>query len=183
MKRAFTLIEMMVVICIIGILASMLLFGVSIGQKKSKEIKCVDIVQTITKGLESYNNENFSFPPDTHTITVTGTDPEIGLHPLNCDSLIRYLAPTQAKAKGYNDPRQLGTEDFINIPEQYLLLHPKLKKWVVVDPWKRPLIYDNNSDETGSTPPIYNIHSYDLHSAGPNGKDELGKGDDIPQVK
>ena len=52
----------------------------------------------------------------------------------------------------------------------------ELKDGEALDPWGRPYVYV--SVNGGS--PTHRTRSYDLHSLGPNGKDEDGAGDDVP---
>ena len=55
--------------------------------------------------------------------------------------------------------------------------HP-FKDGSTLDPWGQPWIYINNVD--GTAPPDWpRFDSYVIYSKGPDGKDELGDGDDV----
>ncbi len=62
LKKAFTLIELMVVIAIIGIIASIVLVSVvSVGEKARDAVRKLDLTQ-IQKALEVYQIDNDSYP-------------------------------------------------------------------------------------------------------------------------
>lgn len=57
-KKGFTLIELMVVITIVGLLASMVLAGLSVSQKNARDTVRVNNVKELQKALELYRNAN-----------------------------------------------------------------------------------------------------------------------------
>lgn len=61
-RRKFTLIEMLVVICIIGILMSLFLVGVQHAVNAAKRTKFLGGVATMRATLEQYKNKNGSYP-------------------------------------------------------------------------------------------------------------------------
>src|SRR5688572_17396671 len=63
-NRAFTLIEMLVVIAIIGILASMLLPAVARAKQAGHKIKCVSQLKQLAYALQMYADEHDGeYPP------------------------------------------------------------------------------------------------------------------------
>ena len=63
MKRRFTLIELLIVITIIAILASMLLPALNQARNKSKSIKCVNHLKQLGVGLQLYADDNNGYIP------------------------------------------------------------------------------------------------------------------------
>ena len=61
-RRKFTLIEMLVVLCIIGILMSLFLVGVQHAINAGKRTKFLGEVASIRAALEQYKNKNGSYP-------------------------------------------------------------------------------------------------------------------------
>ncbi|HUD02706.1 MAG TPA: prepilin-type N-terminal cleavage/methylation domain-containing protein, partial [Candidatus Paceibacterota bacterium] len=61
-KKGFTLIELMVVIAIIGILASIIMVSLSSAQSKGRDAKRVADIRTIQLALEEYYNDNGNYP-------------------------------------------------------------------------------------------------------------------------
>jgi general secretion pathway protein G len=61
-QKAFTLVEILVVIAIIGLLATIVAASVSAARAKSRDSRRYAEVNTIQKGLELYYDENGSYP-------------------------------------------------------------------------------------------------------------------------
>jgi prepilin-type N-terminal cleavage/methylation domain-containing protein len=61
-RRKFTLIEMLVVLCIIGILISLFLVGVQHAINAGKRTKFLGEVATVRAALEQYKNKNGFYP-------------------------------------------------------------------------------------------------------------------------
>ena len=62
MKKGFTIIELLVVVCIIGILTSVILVATSSARKKSRDDKRKADLQSVALGLEMYYAKNKSYP-------------------------------------------------------------------------------------------------------------------------
>jgi prepilin-type N-terminal cleavage/methylation domain-containing protein len=62
-KQGFTLIEILVVIAIIGILASVALVGLGPVQKKGRDARRISDLRQIQTALELYFTKNGSYPP------------------------------------------------------------------------------------------------------------------------
>lgn len=68
-KKGFTLIELIVVICIIGILASVLIPQISGYVREAKKIKVLDQSRSVVMAVESYNLKNTVKIQDSETIS------------------------------------------------------------------------------------------------------------------
>jgi len=76
-KRGFTLIELMVVIALIGILASVVLASFTSVRARNRDGKRVSDMREIEKALNLYQIENGTFPIPTdplNPVTITGDD-------------------------------------------------------------------------------------------------------------
>lgn len=71
-KRGFTLIELLVVLTIIGILASLVIINVSNARKSGRDAKRVANLKSIQTALEMYAEKNGGYPV-TFTRVATGT--------------------------------------------------------------------------------------------------------------
>ncbi|MDZ7587218.1 MAG: type II secretion system protein [Patescibacteria group bacterium] len=77
MKKGFTLIEMLVVIAIIGILASIGLGTFTSAQRKARDARRKNDLTTVAKALEVYFNDHSLYPADdddSHQIKGCNTD-------------------------------------------------------------------------------------------------------------
>jgi prepilin-type N-terminal cleavage/methylation domain-containing protein len=78
--RGFTLIELMVVIAIIGILASIIMVSLSSAQAKARDARRIADINTLKLSLEMYYNDNLKYPSSLGALvpnymSVLPTDP------------------------------------------------------------------------------------------------------------
>lgn len=73
-ERGFTLIELLVVIAIIGILASIILTSLGSTQSKARDARRMEDISSIQKALALYLTTSGTYPIETSTTTLTGTD-------------------------------------------------------------------------------------------------------------
>src|SRR5262245_31443425 len=64
-RRGFTLIELLVVIAIIGLLAGLLLSGISTAKDKARRITCANNLRQINLGLQMYIDDSHDATPST----------------------------------------------------------------------------------------------------------------------
>ena len=70
----FTLIELLVVLAIISLLASVIFASVGSIQKKSRDARRMEDVNSLVKALSIYQTGRNRYPVSTSTITLDGTD-------------------------------------------------------------------------------------------------------------
>ena len=96
-KKGFTLIELVVVMCIIAILASALIPQISGYITEDKKMKVLDQSRTVVMAVDSYNLKNTVKLDDSSTIEKIKTNPgvskylndEVKLDNLNDDTTIK----------------------------------------------------------------------------------------------
>jgi len=85
-RNAFTLIEILVVIGIIGILMAFLLPALEKAREKANAAKCATNLRSLGEALSMYTNENHGNYP--RTIYVKGTPPTAGTNPTAIDPFV-----------------------------------------------------------------------------------------------
>ena len=69
-ERAFTLIELLIVMAVIAILASLLLPTLSRAKERAKTVACINNLKQIGIGIQLYVGDNNRYPPDMATNSV-----------------------------------------------------------------------------------------------------------------
>ncbi len=73
-NTGFTLIELLVVLAIIALLASVIFASMTAVQKKGRDTRRMEDVNSIKKALELYQTSRNRYPKSETQITLTGTD-------------------------------------------------------------------------------------------------------------
>lgn len=86
-KKGFTLIELLVVVAVIGILASVILLGLSSVRGKGRDARRITDLKQLQNALELYFNACSHYPPALTNLTNPGADctANIGINQLPTD--------------------------------------------------------------------------------------------------
>lgn len=188
---AFTLIEMLVVITIIGILASMAFPVVTGVMNKARKVRCLAVIKDLHVAIKGYQTEYNHYPS-----TKTGDDAELNTKEGN-EPLLQVLlgAKNQQNSGGLNTR---GIK-FIDLPvaknERGGVIGTDIENYKLVDEWGVGyyVIMDTNGDEKVANPDTRNSDSkisggasqdlpvgVAIYSLGPDGpKVEVPSKDDV----
>ncbi len=100
LKRGFTLIELMVVIAIIGILATIITGSLSSSRAKGNDARRIADIKSIQVSLELYYNDNLMYPKNIYA--TSGTAPNNGLAP-------SYISVVSTDPSGNTTPQTCAT--------------------------------------------------------------------------
>lgn len=184
-KRAFTLIEMLVVVAIIAILLSISFAAFSGAGNSAKKAASKTLIEQIKTALENYSNDFGDYPPS---------------------------SPRRSKDKGVNDGIEslvkclMTTEKngpYLQFNDKQLYDSDSDGAYEVIDGWGRPLIYLHNKDyakgqkvsildenltaktidvkgtKSDKTSQYYSLSSFQIWSCGLDGLSNGGKDDDV----
>jgi prepilin-type N-terminal cleavage/methylation domain-containing protein len=146
--RAFTLVEMLVVIAIIAILAGILLPALGAAKTKAKVAQARTEMNTLINGIKQYESEYNRYPAST-TAEQTGADYTFGLSNEPNAHVIAILLDKDvlSNAGGTRNPRHLT---FFNAKQPGDTTSPGIgSDWEFRDPWGTPYVIslDINRDE------------------------------------
>ena len=96
-EEGFTLIELLIVIVVLGILAGIVVFGVSTFRHDAQVAACKADVKTVSVASDAYNAKNGSFAtaiPGTATTTLVGAGYLKAAPAVNTEYTVTYTATT-----------------------------------------------------------------------------------------
>lgn len=170
--RAFTLVEMLVVMAIIGILAGLVLGGAGFAQKKAARDRAKSEIQAMEAALEGYKSDNAIYPRTAVTDALDATK-TTSPSSYKAASLELY----KALSGDENLDRSLSQAEKDNGGKSYMELKPgqltpkDVKKPVeaLVDPFGNPYGYSTIGAKAQETTPPQakgNNTTFDLWSTG-----------------
>ncbi len=147
-KRAFTLVELMIVVAIIGVLVGLLFPTISGANKKALASVSKTLLTNIASGLERYNTEYGYFPK------FLAQRDRINLNDgNNAESLVKTLTGRDAENRplSQSDRREFNRKNrnFVEFNSNNLVQKTKGGQWKIVDSFGNPNIYicvDSDND-------------------------------------
>jgi prepilin-type N-terminal cleavage/methylation domain-containing protein len=182
--RAFTLVELLVVMSVIAILMSLLVPTLHAVRRQVNETRCEAMIHGLSMAAESYKQMYYAYPPDNH--------PQMDYV---SQALVYYLSgasiaygPDDAPDgypwdnevfKDTSGSGRLASHVFYQFDDDMLLDlsdgSPGNGLPGIIDPWGVPLFY--NAPSGANANPLHNVQGFDLVSAGVDGN--LGTDDDL----
>ena len=181
----FTLIEILIVISIIAVVASLVLVAVNKGRQQASIAMATTDVATLNNALEQYVTDEASYPG----MELPKIREDENYFPKLFDALFGDRKPNGPG--GRSAPYTKLTEDKVRVydtdlddyvkPTREQLKSAKIQKYLA-DPWGNPYFYRPNKGRKSESY-MHNKQGADLFSFGPNGVDdtttESEKSDDI----
>jgi prepilin-type N-terminal cleavage/methylation domain-containing protein len=183
-RKGFTLVEILIVISIIALLASMILAGVSYARRRAYEALAKTLVTNLSSAMETYYRDSGEYPGNNRSRFREGDN----AFPALFEALFGQRPP-RGKGGPSSPYMELKESDVVvwdNDEEKYRpaepdeIRDPKMEKWIT-DPWGIPLVYRENKSRTPKRY-MHNAQKADIYSTGPDRTDqtiEEEKGDDI----
>jgi prepilin-type N-terminal cleavage/methylation domain-containing protein len=196
-RRAFTLLELLVVISIIAGLAALLVPIISIARNAARTAKCKTLMAQISAALDTYKNASGSYPEQTWAtlasdpfasafgMTSTGGTP-VSVLTINETSwrtvnyTLKGLLQTVDPDTFRNTPSNPNGAVDLTDPGYYIVDPYGNRQQFKVFRYRPARYYPFTGTPSGSNPTIDtanppNPNSYQLWSCGPDGKDEFGE--------
>jgi type II secretory pathway pseudopilin PulG len=159
------LIELLIVILIIGILASLIVRGVSSALRKAEITRARALIEALDKGVTLYRDDRGAYPG--RGAPADPEDPESNV----IAAVVKVVVPKYCKIneadlgvwdEGDTMPRPATKEE---------LDDPDVPK-VVIDPWSQSIVARENDSKEKKRDWMHNDDGMDIYSLGPNTKDD-----------
>jgi prepilin-type N-terminal cleavage/methylation domain-containing protein len=186
----FTLVELLIVIAIIAILATLVVAGLGVANRQKDQTEAINTLSSIKTAIESYGFEEGVPPGCGGPLTDESNDfPKLWTAlmadpPDGGRGAPYFTSPPKEKIVVVDEDAEGG---FRPLSDDDELADPKVPK-LVLDPWGNPYVYRCNLGQK-KRQPFMKGKVYDLYSFGENGKDDTRdevegeENDDIHQGK
>lgn len=162
--RGFTLVELLIVISIIAILASLIAVGLTAAQQKSQETQATSMISTLRDAAQTYQFEKGSYPGFGKMPSPDRND-----FPVLWRAIMHRPSPLIADPPSDNLVVQEG--DTYRKATRAEIFDEKVDKYLL-DPWGSPYVYRCNQGVKEPEAWMINPGGIDIYSLGPNMKDD-----------
>lgn len=164
-RGGLTLIELVVVVGIVSILATLGMINFKLAVDRSKTSAALSFLSSLETAISMYRVDKGVYPADGRK-DPTSSPLEYSSHWLRKDLSLERGDPL------WNGPYMNFREKFLQ--KKNIFDEEGLPIILLIDPWGNPYIYSCNFDDDPRTsPPYHNPYTYDLASAGKEGKWEI----------
>jgi len=171
-RRGFTLIELMIVISIIAVLASLVVVGITKAKQRANEVEVTSAISALETALKQYDAEKGILPGfDDPASPFTNSLPKILAVLIGDGARTPYLEVSESKIFVEKE----GVEKGFRQANQQEMYDPKVNKYIL-DPWGESFIARENRSKTKKEPWMKKPHFIDIYSKGPNREDETAQG-------
>jgi prepilin-type N-terminal cleavage/methylation domain-containing protein len=168
-RRGFTLIELLIVILIIGVLAGLIMGGLSAVKDKANRAQALSMVNALDNGLRVYREEAGSYPG-----YDSPSDPEDPASNVVA-AVIRTLHSKQLIKLKEADLYVLDVEDKL-VPATKDQIEDVDVDLYVMDPWGESYIVRENESKNQKKRWMHNKDGVDIYSKGRNLEDDTALG-------
>ena len=181
--RAFTLVELLVVITVIAILAGMLLAGIRAASRAARRNATKQLLRQVATAVAGYHDTHGERPPER-------TPGASRLYSPECLAVFlgAGLLPTEAGFASDAKRAIRSKRSFLTLKSSLVTDENKNGFPEVVDAWGLPIVYNrapfspHNANFADANLPLHNPNSYDLFSCGPLASRMAALGRQLPNL-